>query len=110
MFQTHANDDRGMQYMSHSDWLVEQRSQMMQWKSVGYEGLDRDACQPQWKEIMGSPEGRTRGVVMVKLSECQVNPSILEALTLYGQEAIPRIQEDLALPVDTYRRLEAAWF
>jgi hypothetical protein len=106
---TSRYEDRGMQYMSHSNWLVEQWTEMMQWKSVGYEGLDRDACPPEWKETMGGLEGRTRGVMMLKLRECQVNPSIVEALRLDRQEAIPRLQEDLALPVDAYHRPEAPW-
>jgi hypothetical protein len=37
----------GMKYGTHSDWLLEQWTQMMEWKSLNDQGLDRDACPPE---------------------------------------------------------------
>jgi hypothetical protein len=42
-----------MAYLTHSDWLMAQWTDMMEWKSLNYQGLDRDACPHQWKGIMG---------------------------------------------------------
>jgi hypothetical protein len=39
-----------MTYATHSDWLIEQWRDMLGWKEVGYQGLDRNACPRQWKE------------------------------------------------------------
>jgi hypothetical protein len=32
-------------YETHSQWLVEQRDEMMKWKSVGYQGLNLGSAQ-----------------------------------------------------------------
>jgi hypothetical protein len=70
-------------------------------------GLDYDACPPQWKTIMGSIEGRTGGMVVFKSED---DTQLHEAARLYAVEGIERMEEDLALPVDIYRRPEAPWF
>jgi hypothetical protein len=80
---------------------------MMGWKRVGYQGLDRDACLPQWKAIMGSVEERTSGVGVFKSEENSLSHA---AARMYAAEAIEWIEEELALPVDAYRRPEAPWF
>jgi hypothetical protein len=80
---------------------------MMQWKCHGHQGLDYDACPPQWKKIMGSLEGRTEGIAIIKSDE---NTLVHEALKLDALEGIERIEADLALPIDAYRRPEAPWF
>jgi hypothetical protein len=50
-------DWKGMRYDTESDWLIQQWDQMLHWKELGYQGLDRDACPPQWARIMESLEG-----------------------------------------------------
>jgi hypothetical protein len=71
---------------THSDWLYNQWADMMGWKSVNYEGLDRNACSLQWKGIMEHVEGRTRSFEMVKLSEMNIDPKIRDAVAQYGRE------------------------
>jgi hypothetical protein len=90
-----------MQYDTTSEFLVEQWDDMMRWKSIGYKGLDSDACPPQCTKIMGSLEGRTGGIGIFRSSQ---DSQLHEAARLYAME------EDLALPVDAYRRPEAPWF
>jgi hypothetical protein len=80
---------------------------MMQWKSIGYKGLDYDACPPQWKKIIGSIEGRTGGIGIFKSTE---DIQLHEAARMYALEGIERLEEDLAFLVDAYRRPEAPWF
>jgi hypothetical protein len=50
-------DGKGMRYYTQSDWLVLQWDQILHWKELGYQGLDPNACPPQWAGIMGSLEG-----------------------------------------------------
>jgi hypothetical protein len=69
-----------MRYGTHSDWLLEQWNQMMAWKSVNYQGLDRAACTPQRRGIMGSSERRTAGLEMMKLETMEVDQAIVKAL------------------------------
>jgi hypothetical protein len=82
---------------------------MMDWKAKRYQGLDRDACPPQWKGIMGSLEGRTQGVTVAKITERLTDSTMLDAIKAYATEAVPRLEEDLTLPVDAYRQPEAPW-
>jgi hypothetical protein len=96
-----------MQYETFSEFLVEQWEDMLGWKKVGYQGLDYDACPPQWKTIMGSVEGRTNGIGMFKSTD---DTQMHEAARMYAMEGIVMIEEGLALPVDAYRRPEAPWF
>jgi hypothetical protein len=58
---------------------------------------------------MESLEGRTQAVAMVKHDERTTDSTVLEAAQLYAMEAIPRLEEDLATPVDGYRQPEAPW-
>jgi hypothetical protein len=63
----------------------------------------------QWEGIMGSLEGRTQGVAVVKINEDLTRSLMLEAIKTYAVEVIPRLGEDLLLPVDAYRQPEALW-
>jgi hypothetical protein len=96
-----------MQYDTFSEFLVEQWEDMMAWKRVGYQALDYDACPHQWKTIMRSIEERTGGIGIFK---CRDDTQLHEAARMYAMEGIDRIEEDLALPIDEYRRPEAPWF
>jgi hypothetical protein len=57
-------NNRSLTYVTHSDWLYEQWSDMLGWKSVNYQGLDRNACPPQWKWIMGHVKTRVDEVIL----------------------------------------------
>jgi hypothetical protein len=102
-------DGKAMRYETKSDWLVEQWNDMMAWKARGYQGLDRDACMPQWANIVREVEERARGMDIAKLDPVRTASGFMEAAWMYGEEAIPRLEEDLVLPVDVYRRPEAPW-
>jgi hypothetical protein len=103
-------NDCAMHYGTHSDWLLDQWTQMMEWKSLHYQGLDRSACPYQWKGIMGVLKGLTRGLEMMKLETMVVDQAIVKAAVLYAQEGILWLREDIATPVDAVRRPEAPWF
>jgi hypothetical protein len=72
---------------------------MSGWKAVGYQGLDRNACPPQWKGIMGYVETRVYEVRMVKLSESDIEPRIRNAVILFAHEGIQWYREFLETPV-----------
>jgi hypothetical protein len=72
-----------------------------------HQGLDYDACAPQWKTIMGGVEQRTGGIGVFKSED---NTLFHAAARLYATEGIERIDEDLAAPIDGHRRPEAPWF
>jgi hypothetical protein len=92
-------DNRSLTYVTHSDWLFEQWSDMLGWQSVGYQGLDRKACPPQWKGIMNHVETRVDQVRMVKLSESDIEPKIRNAVALFTHEGVNWYREFLATPV-----------
>jgi hypothetical protein len=46
---------------------------------------------------------------MVKIDESGIDSTLMEAAQLYATEVVPRLEEDLALPVDAYRQPEAPW-
>jgi hypothetical protein len=75
-------------YVTHSDWLYEQWSDMSGWKSIDYQGLDRGACPPQWKGIMRHVETRVDQVRMVKLSESDIEQRIRNAVILFAHEGV----------------------
>jgi hypothetical protein len=102
--------DCSMHYLTHSDWLLDQWTQMMEWKSLNYQGLDRSACPCRWWGIMGYLEGRTRGLEMMKIETMEISQAITKSAVLYAQEGILWLREDMATPVDWERRPEAPWF
>jgi hypothetical protein len=61
---------------------------MVQWQSIGFEGLDREACPYQWKGIMEHVETRLSKVTMVKLSDTPVIEGIHSAVWRFGAEGI----------------------
>jgi hypothetical protein len=60
------------------------------WKSIDYQGLERNACSPQWKGIMKHVETRIDLVRMVKLSEWDIEPRIRNAVILFAHEGVQR--------------------
>jgi hypothetical protein len=92
-------DNRSLTYVTHSDWLFEQWSDMLGCKSVDYQGLDRGACPPQWKGIMKHVETRLNQVRMVKLSEPDIEPRIKNAVVLFAYEGVQWYKDFLATPV-----------
>jgi hypothetical protein len=91
-------DGHTMTYVTHSDWLCEQWCDMMGWKDVGYQGLDQNACPPQWKGIMEHVEQRIGAVTMVKLSDMEIDPKIRQAVSLYGNEGVQWYRDFMATP------------
>jgi hypothetical protein len=59
-------DNRSLTYVTDSDWLFDQWTDMLAWQSIGYKGLDRGACPFQWKGIMEHVETRVEQVMTVK--------------------------------------------
>jgi hypothetical protein len=87
-----------MTYATHSDWLYDQWCDMMGWKEVGYQGLDRNACPLQWKRIMEHVEQRIGNVTLVKSSEMVVDQKIRHAVSLYGDERVQWHRDFMATP------------
>jgi hypothetical protein len=81
----------------------------LSWKEVGYQGLGRDACPPQWAGIIKNLEGRTQEVAFKYVEDGVIVSEITEALHLYAEETAHWYEEDLTLPVDAYRQPEAPW-
>jgi hypothetical protein len=102
-------DGKGMRYDAQSVWLIQEWDQMLQWKEVGYQGLDRDACPPQWAGIMMGLVGKTQGLAMVKFEERTMDSTMMDAVRLCAMEAIPQLEEDLVDPIDGYHQPEAPW-
>jgi hypothetical protein len=100
----------GMYYASQSDWLLEQWNDMLEWKRLNYEGLDRSACPPHWKGIMDEIEGRTRGMDMKRPDELPVNQKIKDSVTQHALEGIAWYKESLETPVDGDDPPVAPWF
>jgi hypothetical protein len=98
-----------MRYETRSQALAQEWDQMMQWKAVGYQGLDRDAWSGQSADIMKNLEGRTQVVAIKHVEDGAIISEISEALQLYLQEPAQWLQDDMTLPVDAYRRPEAPW-
>jgi hypothetical protein len=98
-----------MIYATHSDWLIEQWRDMLGWKEVGYQGLDRNACPRQWKGIMEHVEQRIRGLEMVKLSEMAIDPKIRNAVSLYGNEGVQWYRDFMARPDGAEHPPTAPW-
>jgi hypothetical protein len=79
-------NNRSLTYVTHSNWLYEQWSDMLGWKAVGYQGLDRSACPPQWKGIMEHVETRVDQVRMVKLSESDIEQKIRTPVVKFANQ------------------------
>jgi hypothetical protein len=86
-------EGRDMRYETHSGRLIEQWTDMMHWKSVGYVGLDREKCIPQWAEIMQYVDKGRRGVQLVKAPDEGNDSMLIEDTQLYATEAVPRLDE-----------------
>jgi hypothetical protein len=96
-------------YETHSDWLIEQWHDVMGRTEPGYVGLDREKCMPQWAGIMKYVDEGERRVQMAKFTDDGNDSIMIEATQLYAIEAKQRLEEELALPVDSYRQPEAPW-
>jgi hypothetical protein len=81
-------DGRSLTYVTTSGWLVEQWTDILAWKSVGYEGLDRDACAYQWKGIMESAETRLANVTVIRFEESNITERIRNASVKYGRKGL----------------------
>jgi hypothetical protein len=81
-------DSRSLTYVTTSEWLVEQWTDMLAWKSIGYQGLDRDACAYQWKGIMENMETRLANVTLVRSEESGITERIRNAAVKYGLEGV----------------------
>jgi hypothetical protein len=77
-------DSRSLTYVTGSEWLCGQWSDMLAWQAVGYQGLDRGACPYQWKGIMEHVETRLEKVTMVRSGDSEIAEKIRNAATMYG--------------------------
>jgi hypothetical protein len=81
-------DQCELTYATSSEWLLGQWNDMVEWQSIGYQGLDRAACPYQWKGIMEHVETRLSKVTMIRLSDTQVIEGIHKAVWKFGNEGI----------------------
>jgi hypothetical protein len=86
-------------YMTHSSWLHEQWLEMLAWKSVDYQGLDRKACPHYWQDIMEHAETRLSKVTMMNASNTQVREDLQSALQKFAMEGIEWHQRYMETPV-----------
>jgi hypothetical protein len=100
---------KSMQYETRSATLAHEWDQMIQWKVVNYQGLDRDACPQQLAGIMKNLERGTQLVAIKYVEDGMIVSEISEALQMYAQEAARLYEEDLTLPVDAFRQPDAPW-
>jgi hypothetical protein len=49
-------------YQTHSEWPVREWHKMVQWRDLGYDGLDRTECTEPWARIMRDVESGRRRV------------------------------------------------
>jgi hypothetical protein len=92
-------DGRCLTYVTTSKWLVGQWTDMLGWKAVDYEGLDRDACAYQWKGIMESVETRLANVTLVRSGDADISESIKNAGEKFGHEGVTWYRRLLETPV-----------
>jgi hypothetical protein len=59
---------------------------MMEWQSIGYQGLDRKACPYQWREIMEHVETRVSKVTLISTGEMPVREDVRKAVQKFGEE------------------------
>jgi hypothetical protein len=75
-------------YATNSDWLLSQWADMLEWQSIGYEGLDRKACPYQWREIMEHVETRLSKVTLISTRDSPVREDLWNAVRKFGEEGI----------------------
>jgi hypothetical protein len=81
---------------------------MMQWRELGYEGLDRSDYAEPWSGIMRGVEcGHRRVQICVGIGEEM--PAFKEAAMLHVQEAVSHLEETLGRPVDPYTPPVPPW-
>jgi hypothetical protein len=85
-------------YGTNSEWLHTQWLEMLAWKSIGYEGLDRKACPHYWQDIMGHAETRLSKVTMMSASEMLVREDLRSAIQKFGMEGIEYYQRWMETP------------
>jgi hypothetical protein len=61
---------------------------MLEWQSIGYKGLDREACPYQWKGIMEHVETRLSKVTLMRLGDTPVTEGIRNAVMKFGEEGV----------------------
>jgi hypothetical protein len=93
-------DSWSLTYVTSSEWLIEQWTDMLAWKSVGYQGLDRGACPYHWKGIMEHVETRLENVTLVRSGDSDIAERIRNAAILHGHEEVDWYREILATPVE----------
>jgi hypothetical protein len=81
---------------------------MMQWKSTGYGGLDRDECPEVWSRIMRTVEDG-HGQVQIQLGEGENWPEFKEAAKMYSRLVVDHLEETLGLPLDAYTSPVPPW-
>jgi hypothetical protein len=85
-------------YATNSEWLLEQWLDMLAWKSIDYQGLDRKACPHYWQDIMGHAETRLSRVTMVSASEMPVREDLRSAVQKFGMEGLEWYQRFMETP------------
>jgi hypothetical protein len=91
-------DECELTYTTSSEWLIEQWRDMLEWQSIGHQGLDRKACPYQWREIMAHVETRLAKVTLIRASEVPVLEGVQKAVLKFGQEGIEWYQRFLETP------------
>jgi hypothetical protein len=93
---------------THSRWLVNEWDQMMQWQSVGYQGLDRNECPGTWSCIMRDVEEWHRRV-QGSVGTGERIPQVKNAAQLHAREVTSLLEELLRRPVDSKEPSVPPW-
>jgi hypothetical protein len=86
-------------YATNSEWLLSQWADMLEWQSIGYQGLDRKACPHQWREIMAHVETRLSKVTLISTRESPVREDLWNAVKKFGEEGIDWLKRFMETPV-----------
>jgi hypothetical protein len=89
-------------YETQSAFLVKESDTLMQWKSTGYNGLDRDERPEVWSPIMRTVEDGSRRV-QIQLGESASWPEFKEPAMLYSKKQV------LGLSLDAHTSPVPPW-
>jgi hypothetical protein len=91
-------DSCALTYATRSEWLMDQWNDMLAWQSIGYQGLDREACPYQWKGIMEHVETRLSKVTLMRFGDTAITEGIRQAVEKFGEEGVDWYKRFLETP------------
>jgi hypothetical protein len=103
-----CHEGYSMGYVTSSSFLLGQWERMNEWKSQGFEGLNRDAWREAWHRIMRSLDVGHRSVQM-SFGTGEEYEAVHRAPTGYALEVVSNLEETLRRPVDAIQVPLTSW-